>query len=121
MKFKPGEPPLSFDDITAHAVSFFGDGFETSSITISFLLYDMAANIDAQEQLRSEINEIILKHGGSLTYDAIQEMTFLDRALSGNIITITNGTYILIIFYIFRVSKATSSCNVFLKSLHGSV
>lgn len=83
MKFKPEEAYLTNDDITAHAVSFFADGFETSSISLSFFLYDLAANVKAQEQLREEISKVINNHGNAVTYEAVQEMHFLDRALSG--------------------------------------
>ncbi|GJQ70345.1 hypothetical protein Trydic_g22779 [Trypoxylus dichotomus] len=82
IKFKPDEPRLTTDDIVAHAVSFFGDGFETSSIALSFLLYDVAANPDVQQKLRDEINDFIKSHGSSLTYDVIQDMNYLDCALS---------------------------------------
>lgn len=83
MKFKPDEPPLTQEDITAHAISFFGDGFETSSITLSFFLYDIAKNVEIQEVLRNEVTEIIEKNSGNITYEAVQEMTYLDCALSG--------------------------------------
>ncbi|GJQ70344.1 hypothetical protein Trydic_g22778 [Trypoxylus dichotomus] len=82
IKAKPGEPHLTTNDIVSHAVSFFGDGFETSSITLSFFLYDMAANIDIQQKLRDEIHEIIKNHDNTLTYETIQDMGYLDRALS---------------------------------------
>ncbi|KAK9679266.1 Cytochrome P450 [Popillia japonica] len=82
MKFKSNEPRLTVADITAHAVSFFGDGFETSSITLSFLLYDLAANIDIQEKVRQEICEVIKNHGDTMSYEAIQDMNLLDRCIS---------------------------------------
>lgn len=87
MKFKSDGAPLTQEDVTAHAISFFGDGFETSSITLSFLLYDLAKNIEIQEILRNEINEIMEKNGGNITYEAVQEMTYLDCALSGALST----------------------------------
>lgn len=83
MKLKPDDPPLQDDDITAHAISFFADGFETSSIALSFALYNLAANLSVQEKLRNEINEVIRKNGGTVSYESIQNMNYLDCVLSG--------------------------------------
>lgn len=83
MKFKPNEPALGEDDITAHAISFFGDGFETSSVALSFALYSLATNLGVQEKLRNEIYEVLKRNNGNLTYEAIQSMHYLDCVLSG--------------------------------------
>lgn len=65
------------DDILAHAGGFFLDGFETSAVAISHVMYDIAANVQVQQKLRREINEVLGKHG-SLTFEAIQDMQYLD-------------------------------------------
>lgn len=67
--------------ITSHAASLFDDGFETSSITLSFLTYLLAVNPVIQDRLREEVTKVFAKHG-SLTADALQEMTYMDRAMS---------------------------------------
>jgi len=43
----------------------------------------MALNPDVQTKVREEVDSVLKKHGGSLTFDALQEMTYLDMALSG--------------------------------------
>lgn len=83
MKFAPEDTNLSEDTVTAHAISFFVDGFETSSITLSFTIYEIAANLNVQEELRNEINNVLKKYNDVLNYEAIQEMAYLDRVLSG--------------------------------------
>ncbi|GJQ70346.1 hypothetical protein Trydic_g22780 [Trypoxylus dichotomus] len=82
MKFKPSDSPLGEDDITAHAISFFGDGFETSSIALSFTLYNIARHLNVQEKLRSEIENAIKNNEGNLTHETVQSMTYLDCVLS---------------------------------------
>ncbi|GLH16471.1 Cytochrome P450 9b2 [Gryllus bimaculatus] len=44
----------SDEDITAHAVTFMTDGFETSAIVLSFVLHELARHPDVQEQLWQE-------------------------------------------------------------------
>ena len=70
-------------DVAAQAVTFFLDGFETSSIALSFALYALATNPCVQTKLREEVNSVIKEEGGDLTYEGIQKMTYLDMVLSG--------------------------------------
>jgi len=71
------------DDIMAQASTFFVDGYETSSAAMAFGLYSLALNPDVQTKVREEVDSVLKKHGGALTFDALQEMTYLDMALSG--------------------------------------
>lgn len=64
-------------------MTFYADGFETSSIALSFTLFEIATNPHVQKKLQKEIDSILEKHERELTYDAIQEMDYLDMVLSG--------------------------------------
>ncbi|OAD61701.1 putative cytochrome P450 6a19 [Eufriesea mexicana] len=78
---KTGE---KFDEetIVAHAVSFYLDGMETSSVTLSFVGYELAVHPDIQEKLRDEVKSTYAKHGGVLTYDALKDMTYMNQVIS---------------------------------------
>ncbi|GJQ80399.1 Cyp6a9 [Trypoxylus dichotomus] len=67
--------------MVAQSVVFFAAGFETSSTTMTFCLHELAHNLDIQNRLRKEINEIIQKYDGKLTFDGIMEMKFLNMVL----------------------------------------
>jgi cytochrome P450 family 6 len=71
------------EDVVAHAITFFGDGFETSSVALSFSLYALATNPDVQDRVREEVESVLKRRGGELTFDDIQEMTYLDMFLAG--------------------------------------
>lgn len=66
----------------ANAYQFFAAGFETTSSTIGFALYELAINEDIQNKLRTEIRETIENHGG-LSYEALQEMKYLHMVICG--------------------------------------
>lgn len=65
-------------DLAAHGITFFVDGFETSSIVMSHTCYELGKNTRVQEKLRNEIKEHIITHG-KLDYDVINEMAYLDQ------------------------------------------
>jgi hypothetical protein len=79
---------FSDEDVVAHAITFFGDGFETSSTALSFSLYALATNPDVQEKVREEVESVLKRHGGELTFDSIQEMTYLDMVFAGMLHTL---------------------------------
>ena len=69
--------------LAAQACVFFLAGFETSSTTMAFCMYEMAINPDIQEVLRNEIDTVLKKHDGNISYEAIQDMTYLDKVVAG--------------------------------------
>ncbi|XP_073969046.1 probable cytochrome P450 6a13 [Rhodnius prolixus] len=71
---------LSDDQITGHAVSFLTAGFDTTAMTILFTLYELSRNPEIQEKVREEILRE-MEQSGSLTYDALKEMHFLEQCI----------------------------------------
>jgi cytochrome P450 family 6 len=48
-----------------------------------FALYELALHPDIQQSLRAEILQVLGEHDGKLTYDSMQNMSYLDRVVSG--------------------------------------
>ncbi|EDW00823.1 probable cytochrome P450 6a13 [Drosophila grimshawi] len=76
------EDKLSFEQIAAQAMVFFLAGFDTSSTTMSFCLYELALNPEIQQRLRLEIKETLKRHGEQLSYECLQEMTYLNQVVA---------------------------------------
>lgn len=74
---------LTLEQVAAQALVFFLAGFDTTSTTMSFCLYELAMNPEIQTKLRNEINTVLEKHSGKLTYESIKEMQFLEMVISG--------------------------------------
>jgi cytochrome P450 family 6 len=74
---------LSMDSLAAQAFVFYFAGFETSSTTMTFCIYELSLHPDIQERVREEIDIVLKKHNGEITYEAIQEMEYLDKVVSG--------------------------------------
>lgn len=74
---------LKIEEIAAQSFIFFLAGFETSSSTIQFCLYELAVNRDIQTKTREHIQDVLKKHNGQVTYECLQEMDYVDKVLSG--------------------------------------
>ncbi|XP_050069632.1 probable cytochrome P450 6a14 isoform X2 [Anopheles maculipalpis] len=77
-----GEVGMTQTELAAQAFVFFLAGFETSSTTQSFCLYELAKNPDIQERLRQEINQAINENGGQVTYDVAMSIQYLDNVIN---------------------------------------
>ncbi|XP_068145398.1 probable cytochrome P450 6a14 [Drosophila tropicalis] len=74
---------LTIEQMAAQSFVFFIAGFETSSSTMAFCLYELALHQDIQQRLRDEINTVLSGvENQELTYDAITQMTYLDKVLA---------------------------------------
>ncbi|CAL8117832.1 unnamed protein product [Orchesella dallaii] len=81
-----GESPTKFtfddDDIVANAVLFLMAGYDTTQSLLIFAAYMLALDQDAQERLLEEVKSTFDANGGSLTYDGVIGMTYLDCVLN---------------------------------------
>ncbi|XP_066245812.1 probable cytochrome P450 6a13 [Euwallacea similis] len=75
-------PVISEDDIIAQCFIFFLAGFETSSTTMTFALLSLAENPEIQDKLRREIQNVLDRNDGKMTYDAIMNMPYLDNVIN---------------------------------------
>ncbi|KAG7206083.1 hypothetical protein KM043_003478 [Ampulex compressa] len=78
---KRTETKLTMLEAVAQSYVFFLAGFETSSTTVMFCMYELAQDQRMQDKVREEINTVIKKHG-ELSYNAVNEMSYLHKVVS---------------------------------------
>nr|CAH7766312.1 unnamed protein product [Callosobruchus chinensis] len=89
-------------EILALATAFYLDGQETTGLVMGHLLYELAANPEAQKKLRNEVMDYFEKDGGQLTYESIQDMPYLDACFKDGSrppLVIEKGTPVMIPLY----------------------
>nr|WCC58090.1 cytochrome P450 [Pharsalia antennata] len=78
---KDSDNPFTMDQLVSQVFLFFVAGFDTSSSTMNFTLYELCRNQDVQDRAREEINEVLERHGGRLTYESIGELKYLQQVI----------------------------------------
>ncbi|XP_034652023.1 probable cytochrome P450 6a21 [Drosophila subobscura] len=73
---------LTIEEIAAQAFVFFAAGFETSSTTMGFALYELAQHPEIQQRAREECQEVIQRYNGELTYESMKDLVYLDQVIS---------------------------------------
>lgn len=59
--------------------SFFLDAYESASIALSFICFQLANHPEIQEKVRQEVNTIVRKYNGQLDYDALKELIYMEQ------------------------------------------
>ncbi|XP_054713600.1 cytochrome P450 3A8-like [Uloborus diversus] len=73
---------LSNNELIAQCIIFLLAGHETTSSALSFATYLLTINPDTQEKLFLEVKETLSSTCGEITYEAIQNMKYLDCVIS---------------------------------------
>jgi cytochrome P450 family 6 len=76
---------------------FIQGGFETSSTTLMFCLYELAVNQELQEKVRAEILNILDKSDGKITYESLSDLNYMEQCINGFVVIIL---YLKLIFKI---------------------
>lgn len=78
---------LEINQIAAFAFDFLSAGYADSTSTLSYCLYELALpkNRHIQTKAMKEIQTVLDRHDGQLTYAALHEMVYCKQIISGNL------------------------------------
>jgi len=62
----------------------FTAGFETTSTTLSYCLYELALNIHIQDKVRQEIQLNLSKNDGKIDNEFLMGLNYLDMVIAGS-------------------------------------
>lgn len=115
MKSDENQHTLTFDEIVAQTFIFFAGGFETSSTTLTFCVYELAKNPEIQQRVHDEIDQVLKSTNGRITYDSILAMKYLESCLDGLfLITLYN-------LFCFLSPLMLFFCSNILQKLYGNI
>ncbi|XP_061704825.1 cytochrome P450 6B5-like [Cydia pomonella] len=68
------------DDIMAGMMFiFYAAGYQTSALTMSYILHYLARNPGIQEKVVTEIKQVLKKNEGKLTYEAVSNLKYMGQ------------------------------------------
>jgi cytochrome P450 family 6 len=67
---------LSMDQLAANVFLFFAAGFETSSSTLSFCLFELARNPEIQKKIQEEVDKVFTSD--EITYDMLSDLKYVE-------------------------------------------
>lgn len=62
----------------AQAWVLFTAGYANITLSVTYVMYELARHPDVQEKLRGEITSVLEKYDGKLSYEALKEMKYLN-------------------------------------------
>nr|QUF59371.1 cytochrome p450 CYP3044B4 [Brachionus angularis] len=71
---------LSTEEIFSQAIMFLFAGYETSSIALNLISYNLATHPECQDLLCQEVDKILEKYG-EISYDSVQEMNYMNMVI----------------------------------------
>lgn len=74
---------MSIEQCAAQVFLFYVAGFDTSASTISYCLFELARNQTILRKIQNEIDDTLRKHDGKLTYECIQDMSYMELCIMG--------------------------------------
>lgn len=71
------------DEMVAQCFVFFLAGFETSSTTMTFALYELSIHPDIQEKVREELFRVLKKYNNEICYNSVRELEYMQQVIDG--------------------------------------
>lgn len=76
---------LTRDEACAQAFVFFLAGYETSSSTATYCLYELALHPEMQKKVQKEVDDVVNSSTGVTYEKVLNDMEYLHMVFSGNI------------------------------------
>ncbi|KAK9501869.1 hypothetical protein O3M35_012514 [Rhynocoris fuscipes] len=85
LRMEPAQSGENFeftDDVmVGNAYTFLKAGFENTAVNTLLTLYELSKNLEIQEKVRKEIQKHVEENGGTLTFQALRKMVYLEQCV----------------------------------------
>lgn len=78
-----GKVFMTMEQCAAQVALFYLAGFDTTASAIAYCLFELSRNPELMQRLHTEIDDVLERHNNVISYDTINEMTFLEYCVLG--------------------------------------
>lgn len=75
---------MSVEEVTIQIFILYIIAVTTTSTTVAFCLYELSKNDKILKRVCQEMDKVLSKRNNTVTYDAVQDMSYLDLCVKGN-------------------------------------
>lgn len=93
--------PLTMNEIVAQSFITLLAGYEGSSGTASFALFQLSTHLQIQEKVREELRSVLKKYNNKICFDALQELEYMQQVIDGNL-NIYDILYLIVNYLLFQ-------------------
>ncbi|XP_031639015.1 probable cytochrome P450 6d4 [Contarinia nasturtii] len=76
---------MSIEQCAAEVALFYLAGFDTTSSTVAYTLFELSRKPKLLKKLYDEIDNVLAEHNNEITFDGIKDMTFLDMCVKESV------------------------------------
>ncbi|XP_059608247.1 probable cytochrome P450 6d4 [Phlebotomus argentipes] len=69
---------MSLGEVAAQVHLFYIAGYDTTALTIAYCLFELAKSVSLKTKVVQEIDDVLKRHDGQITYESVADMKFLD-------------------------------------------
>nr|XP_023014655.1 cytochrome P450 6a8-like [Leptinotarsa decemlineata] len=77
-------PKLTMNNVAALSFGLFIGGFETSTSSFTFCMFELASHQNIQDKVREEVKTVLARHNNEFSYESLGEMKYLRQVLDEN-------------------------------------
>lgn len=78
-----GKEFMTMEQCAAQVALFYLAGFDTTASAIAYCLFELSRNPELMQRVHNEIDEVMERHNNVISYENINEMTFLEFCVRG--------------------------------------
>lgn len=81
LREKYGKTEFSDGIMAGHSMTFLSEGYETSSTTMSFGMYELAVNPEVQQTAQEEVDRVLDETKGEITDEVLAKLEYLEQCI----------------------------------------
>lgn len=76
---------MTMEQCAAQVALFYLAGFDTTASAVAYTLFELSRNPELMQRLHEEVDEVLERYNNVISYESINEMTFMENCVLGKV------------------------------------